>query len=478
MNSENQSTNAYCDDVLGTRDGIELAKLIAAGEIKASEAVEAAISRATKVNPALNAIVTETFEQARKQQKKTGTGLLAGVPSFIKDTDSIKGAPTLMGSRSLPIKPADVSSGFVEQFLSVGLVCLGKTTLPEFGLTASTESLATGSTRNPWNLDYSAGGSSGGSAALVAAGVVPLAHGNDGGGSIRIPAACCGLVGLKPSRSRLADVEGAEKMPINIVCHGVLSRSVRDTAAFYAAAEKHYRNPGLPEMGLVQHPGKKRLRIGLYTDTPYNTPSHPDSVAAAVNAGKLCEDLGHHVATIPYPFKAQVMEDFLIYWGMVAFFIHHFGKTLFKTEFDSAKLELWTLELSRFFKKNLLKAPFVFRRLKKFSNQYENIFSDFDILLSPTLSHAPPKIGYLGPEVDFETHFERLRQYVGFTPIQNIAGAPAISLPLGFSRKGLPIGSQFAAAYGQDKRLLELALELEEARPWPLVGERLAIDRD
>jgi len=470
MNSEKKLITSYGDDVLGTRDGIELAALIAAGEIKASEAIEAAIARARKVNPALNAIVTETYEQARNQLKKPGTGLLAGVPTFIKDTDPVKGAPTLMGSRAFPNKPADVSSNFVEQFLSVGLVCLGKSTLPEFGLTASTESLATGSTRNPWNLDYSAGGSSGGSAALVAAGVVPLAHGNDGGGSIRIPAACCGLVGLKPSRSRLADIEGAQKMPINIVCHGVISRSVRDTAAFYAAAEEHYRNPDLPEIGLVQHPAKKRLRIGLFTNTPFNTPSHPDSAAVTVNAGKLCEDFGHSVETIACPFEAQVMEDFLIYWGMMAFFIHHFGKKLFKTGFDREKLELWTLELSRFFRKNLFKAPFIIKRLKKFPAQYENIFSNYDILLSPTLAHAPPKIGYLGPEISFETHFERLRQYVGFTPLQNMAGAPAISLPMGFSRQGLPIGTQFAAAYGQEQRLLELAFELEEARPWPRVG--------
>jgi amidase len=249
---EKKLISAYCDDVLEVKDGIELAALIAAGEIQASEVVEAAIARAQSVNPALNAIATETFAQARSQPNEPKAGLLAGVPSFIKDTDHVKGVPTLMGTRALPNKPADVSSNFVEQFLSVGLVSLGKSTLPEFGLTATTESAATGSTHNPWNPEYSTGGSSGGSAALVAAGVVPLAHGNDGGGSIRVPAACCGLVGLKPSRSRLADTAGAKKMPINIVCHGVISRSVRDTAAFYAEVEKHYRNTDLPEIGLVQ----------------------------------------------------------------------------------------------------------------------------------------------------------------------------------------------------------------------------------
>jgi amidase len=166
---------------------------------------------------------------------------------------------------------------------------------------------------------------------------------------------------------------------------------------------------------------------------------------------------------------------------MLAFFIQHFGKMMFKTEFDKKQLETWTLGLCRFFKKKLLKAPFSIRRLKTFSKQYENIFSDYDILLSPTLSHAPPKIGYIGPQVSFETHFERIRRYVAFTPLQNTAGAPAISLPMGFSRNGLPmgfsrnglpIGVHFAAAYGQEKRLLELAFELEEARPWPLVGQQ------
>jgi amidase len=172
------------------------------------------------------------------------------------------------------------------------------------------------------------------------------------------------------------------------------------------------------------------------------------------------------------------MVDFYFYWGMVAFVLHHFGKKLFAVEFDRHKLEPWTLELSRVFRKNLLKFPFIIRRLKKFSNQYEDNFSNYDIILSPTLSHAPPKIGYLGPEVNFQNHFARIRRYVAFTPLQNIAGTPAISLPMGFSRKGLPIGTQFAAANGQEKRLLELALELEEARPWPRVGKQQTHDSD
>ena len=470
VNSENKQIHAYCDDVLGIRDGLELAALISAGEIHKSEAVNAAIARTRKVNPTLNAIVTETFEQARNQNTATGNGLFSGIPSFIKDNETVKGIPTLHGSRALPSRPAESSSPFVKQFFSAGLVSLGKTTLSEFGFTATTEPLATGPTRNPWDPDYSTGGSSGGSAALVAAGVVPLAHGNDGGGSIRIPASCCGLVGLKPTRGRLAHAIGTEKMPINIVCNGVISRSVRDTAAFYAAAEGFYRNPDLPEIGLVQHPGKERLRIGLFTETPHLTASNPDSFEIAINAGKLCESLGHLVEEISYPFESGIMEDFIFYWCMLAFVIHHFGRKMLDTGFNAEELENWTLGLSRFFRKRFIKTPFVIRRLKKFYQEYEDLFSNYDILLSPTLSHSPPKIGHIGPAVDFDTHFERVRRYVSFTPPQNITGAPAISLPMGFCPEGLPIGLQFAASFGHDKRLLELALELEEAQPWPLVG--------
>ncbi len=470
MINKEKTISAYCDDVMGTLDGVELAKQISAGEIQASEVVEASIARAKLVNPRLNAIVTETFDQALEDVKEMKSGPLTGVPSFIKDTDDVKGVPTSYCSRALPERPARKSSKFVEQFLSVGLVSLGKTSLPEFGLTATTESLAHGATHNPWNLDHSTGGSSGGSAALVAAGVVPLAHGNDGGGSIRIPAACCGLVGLKPSRGRLEKVDGSELLFVNILHQGVLSRSVRDTAAFYTGAEKYYRNSNLPEIGLVQYPGKQRLKIGLFTDNPLKTDVHPETIAITAGTGKLCEELGHMVEEIPTPFHEQVMFDFMVYWGMMAFSIDLFGKKIIASGFNRKKLEECTIGMSRLFRENLFKAPFVIRRLFKFARHYEDIFKKYDILLSPTLSHPPPELGYIGPEVEFDTVLERVAMFASFTPVQNISGAPAISLPMGHSSDGLPIGLQFAAAYGQEKLLLELAFELEEARPWPRIG--------
>lgn len=471
MNTGKKRINAFCDDALGTLDAVGIAQRISQGEISAAEAVEAAIERAKSVNPAINAIVTETFDLARKQVKNIIPGPFAGVPSFIKDTDDVAGVPTLWGSRAVPKKPVKKSKKFVKQFFSQGLICLGKSTLPEFGLAATTEPLSSGITSNPWNIDYSTGGSSGGSAALVAAGVVPVAHGNDGGGSIRIPAACCGVVGLKPSRGRLERVEGSNLMPVNILHQGILTRTVRDTAVFYAGAEKYRHAPKMPEIGLVQGPGKNRLRIALYTDTPYGTPCHPESAELVNSIGALCEKLGHTVCEIPCPCEAGMADDFILYWGMMAFFIRFFGPIIIAPGFDKNGLEDWTVKLSGYFQKNFLKTPATIKRLIGFTEAYNKIFKTFDILLNPTLSHPSPQIGYMGPEVPFAEAFERVKKYVSFTPLQNVSGAPAISLPLGVSSNGLPLGVQFGAAFGQEKKLLELAFELEEARPWPRINE-------
>jgi amidase len=471
MSENKKRISAFCDDALGTLDGVGIAGKISSREISATEAVEAAIARAKSVNPGLNAIVTETFDMAREQAKKIVPGTFAGVPSFIKDNDNVKGVPTLWGSLSVPNKPVKNSSRFVKQLFSLGLICLGKSALPEFGLTATTEPLSSGITRNPWNTDYSTGGSSGGSAALVASGVIPLAHGNDGGGSIRIPASCCGLVGLKPSRGRLEQVEGSELMPINIVYEGMLSRTVRDTAAFYAGAEKYRRNPKLSEIGLVQNPGKKRLRIALFTDTPFGTPCHPESADLAHSTGALCEELGHTVKEIPCPCDAQMADDFILYWGMLAFSFRFFGKFIIDYGFDRSKLENWSIDLSRHFQKHFFKSPSTIKRLREYAAIYNDIFSTCDILLNPTLAHPVPRIGYMGPNVSFDEAFDRIRKYVAYTPLQNVSGAPAISLPMGFSTNGLPLGVQFGAAFGHEKELLELAFEIEEARPWPHIWQ-------
>jgi amidase len=464
--TKTSAVTAVCDDVLGTSDAVEIARLIRTGEIQSSEAVDAAIARAERVNPSLNAIATSLFESARQQAQRPGSGAFAGVPSFIKDNEAVAGSAVLRGTRGLPRKPAEESSPFAKQFLSLGLVNLGKTTMSEFGFTGTTEALVYGPTHNPWKLGFSPGGSSGGSAALVAAGVVPIAHANDGGGSTRIPASCCGLVGLKPSRGRVVEMEGSELFPVKIVHQGMLSRTVRDTAVFFHAAERYYRNPKLPEIGSVTQPGR-RLRIGFFTELDEDTPSHPDCVAAVADAAKLCEALGHSVEEVPRPFDDGFLADFFLFWAMLAFAATRFGTRLVDPDFDRTKVEEFTEGLARYFKENVRGAPMAIWRLRKFARQYARGFDDYDVLMNPTVTMPPPEHGYIGPEVPFEALLERLKWFIPFTPTQNVSGGPAISLPLGRSKEGLPLGVQFAAPLGDERTLLELAFEIEAAAPWP-----------
>lgn len=459
--------SSISNDIIGKKDAVELATLISKKEIKAEEVLEATIQRAEKVNPFLNAIVTKTYDLAKKKSKLSSNGFFSGIPIFIKDNEDVMGVPTSHGSLAVPKIEAKKNSNLVQQLNSLGFISLGKSALCEFGLTATTESLLNGSTRNPWNTEHSTGGSSGGSAALVASGVVPIAHANDGGGSIRIPAACCGLVGLKPSRDRLMREDALSALPVNIVCQGIVSRTVRDTARFYFEAEKYYKNKKLPPIGLVENPSQKRLKIGFFKSIPFNKPIHPDVIATVDRTATLCENLKHSVEEIPCPFGKQVGDDFFLYWGMLAFLISHLGKFIVSHSFKNENLEYWTKELAKNYSKHIFQSPILFHRLRHFFSEYEKLFQKFDVILCPTIAHPAPKIGYLSTtEVEFNLVYERLKEFVPFTPIHNISGAPSISLPLGISQEGLPLGMQFFTSFGQDKILLELAFELEQAANW------------
>ena len=235
--------HAFGDDALADHDGVALARLVREGTVSPEELAAAAIARAQAVDPTLHAVASPIFDRPRFAPDRTAA--LYGVPTFIKDNTDVRGLPTNHGSEAFTAKPAKRDGAYTTQYLSTGMTLLGKSRLPEFGFNASTEYMTEEPVRNPWNTERSVGASSGGSAALVAAGVVPIAHANDGGGSIRIPAACAGLVGLKPSRHRHIDGEQARHLPINMISEGVVTRSVRDTAAFLAAAENHWRNPSL-----------------------------------------------------------------------------------------------------------------------------------------------------------------------------------------------------------------------------------------
>lgn len=465
--------HAFQDDALGDHDATAVADLIRRGEVSAAEVTNAAIARARKVEPFIQGIVFEAFEQAAEAQARSANGFFQGVPTFIKDNMDVTGMPTRHGSAAVPPEAAKATGAFAEQMLAQGYVCLGKSALPEFGFNASTEHAGAPPSRNPWNLAYSTGASSGGSAALVAAGVVPLAHANDGGGSIRIPAACCGLVGLKPSRGRLVDNEAAKALPINIVCDGVVTRSVRDTARFYAEAEKHFRNRKLPELGLVEGASSRSMTIGLVLDSINGHPTDPATRETVEHTARLLESMGHRIVPMDVPIASTFPDDFARYWGMLAFGVKANGRKLMHPGFDKSRVDGLTHGLDRMFRKQFYKLPATLWRLHRSAQEYAAAVEGYDAILTPVLGHTTPELGYLNPEQDFDQLFERLTRYVSFTPLANTTGAPAIALPMGQTHNNLPIAVHLMGRHGDERTLLELAYALEEARPWPSLAHSI-----
>ncbi|MBC9957943.1 amidase [Yimella sp. cx-51] len=460
--------HAFTDDALGELDATGVAEAIAAGRISAAEAVDAAITRCEQLNPTLDAIMRDDFARARSRATQHRDGAFAGVPSVFKDNVPVAGLPMTEGSQAFPTTPAAKNGAVAAQYLRTGIIPIATSTMPEFGWTCSTES-RTFTTHNPWHTRVSAGGSSGGSAALVAAGVVPIAHGNDGGGSVRIPAAACGLVGLKPTRGRLRAGESA-KMPVRIVSDSVLTRSVRDTARFYAEAEKIYRNRTLPAVGLVDHPLERRLRIGVMLDSPVAPATEPSIRRVIEQMAKTLEALGHSVEPYTAPVPQYFADDFSAYWQFLAYMGSRFGEQTFGKGFDASKLEPLTIELAKRGKAKLPKAPLFIARLLASSAASRMAFRRGpDVVLSPVLTAPTPELGFLGADVDPSVHFDRLLDLVGFTPLANASGAPALSLPAGLDDRGLPVGAMFSATHGAERLLLELALQIEEAQPFPSI---------
>jgi amidase len=450
-------------------DAVETADRIRAKDVTVAEVVEAAIARAEDVAD-LGAVVTPLYERARTaaaSRAHADGAPFAGVPTFIKDLARVGGARVTWGSRATHDHVARASDPLVRHVERLGMVVLGKSATPELGLTATTEPVGRAPCRNPWDPTRSAGGSSGGAAALVAAGVVPIAHGSDGGGSIRIPASCCGLVGFKPSRLRL-DMAGSRSLPVNVACDGVLTRSVRDTAAFFQALEASgVGSRRLPSVGPVGERPPRTLRIGLFVDAPTGTPVDVEVQDAARDAGALCRTLGHQVEAIACPFEGSLIDDFLRYWGFIAWVQAALGRVLMTRRFDRSMLEPWTTGLAHHFAGDKRAALRSIRRLRAFPRAFARVMEAYDVLVSPTLAEPAPAIGYLATDLPFDVTFARVRTYAPFTPLYNAAGAPAIALPLGRSASGLPIGVQFAARHGTDRTLLELARSIEAARPWP-----------
>ena len=461
--------STFCNDVLGKLDATAIAEGIAKGDFTAQEATEAAIKRAESASLSLGAVAFEMYENAKATASQKRTGALSGVPTFIKDNEDIAGTPKQIGTLAFKSKLSKRNSKFVDQYLSTGMNVLGKTTLPEFGLICSTENPKWAITRNPWHTDYTPGGSSSGSAAMVASGVVPIAHANDGAGSTRIPASCCGLVGLKPSRNRLVNFEGSEILPINIGYQGVVTRSVRDTALFYAEAEKHFASSELPKMGHITSPLKKRLKFVFFENISADKLGFVDleTQKAMMDTADLLSSLGHIVEQKPFPIDVDNLSmHFLNYYGLVAYSFKNLGRYMFNAKVDKSQLEPFTVGLSKQFRQNLFSIPKSLKALKTAGQVIDNYFNDYDIIMSPVMAHTVPKIGHFSVDLDYAEVSKRAVGFAPFTGIQNITGAPAISLPLSMSSDGLPLGIQFSSALGQDALLLELAYELEQAKPW------------
>ena len=473
MPTDQQATrkHAFGDDALGDHDAVGLAEEIRAGRVSRKEAVEAAIARTRVLDEQLCALAADRFSEAVEEAGYEHAGFFAGQPSFVKDNSDVEGLPTQQGTKAYVAHPARRDGSFARMYGLIGTTTLGKTRLSEYGFSASAEFVDEPPVRNPWHTGHTSGASSAGSGAFVAAGAVPMAHANDGGGSIRIPAACNGLVGLKATRGRIPSDKTHREMPVKIVHDGVLSRSVRDTAAFVRESERVYRNLKLPPVGDVTGPGKKRLRIALVTNSIGGRVTDDETAQAVLHTAGLLEELGHIIEVADAPVPDTFEGDFLAYWSLLALFLSTTGKRTFNRTYDRSLNDNLTKGLARHAARNSWRLPLAIARLNLSRRNSEKFFVDHDVVLTPTLSLVTPELGWLNPSQSFEVVMERLLEWVAFTPLQNATGDPAISLPMGTSSKGLPIGVQLAAAQGHDRRLLELAYELEEAQPFARIQD-------
>jgi len=458
-------------------DGLGLAELVAHKDVTAAELLEEAIARAEAANPALNAIVYKDYERARSAAAAPlPKGPFTGVPFLLKDIGlQCQGTPTRQGSRFFPPFPADHDSHLMARFRKAGLVTFAKTNVPEFGLVPTTEGRLYGPAHNPWDVTRSTGGSSGGSAAAVAAGIVPLAHANDGGGSIRIPASCCGVFGLKPSRGRVSagpDLpDGVDGLSIELV----VSRSVRDSAAALDVAQGSepgdpYAAPPAPHSYLAAHQqAPRRLRIAKTTAKLDGTASHPDCVAALDHASRLCEGMGHVVEdAAPDIDIAALLPAFSVIWcgnlaAIIDFIAFMTGQTPSRDNLEGLTLALYEWGRRRT-ASEYMQAKL---RLNQLSRAMAKFHQTYDLWLTPTLSSPPLRLGTLDVDrQDAEAAMTFLSEYVPYTALQNITGQPAMNLPLYWNGQGLPIGVHFVAPFGDELTLLQLARELEQAQPW------------
>jgi amidase/6-aminohexanoate-cyclic-dimer hydrolase len=458
-------------------DGLGLAELVAKGETTPDELLDCALDRVERVDPKINAVVYRWVDEARAAIRAgLPDGPFRGVPFLLKDLYALyAGQPISNGTRLYDGYVPDHDSELVARFRRAGLVIFGRTTSPEFGLTTSTESVLHGQTRNPWNLAHTSGGSSGGASAAVAAGILPVANASDGGGSIRIPASCCGLFGLKPTRGRNPMGPDQGEGWSGMSTAHVLSRSVRDCAAMLDATSgpdvgaPYWAQP--PARSFSQEVGADpgQLRIAWQTRAFNGVETHPDCSAAVEEAARLCESLGHRVEPAELSVDVEEMGRATI--------------TLIAANVRAAALDR-AAELGRELQPGdvepvtygmILQAESAgaadyaraIRVIHAAGRRVARFLEDWDVLLTPTMATPPLELGLLSlSRSDFDAYAADVQRTVGFTSLLNATGNPAMSVPLVWNDAGLPIGTQFIGRYADEATLYRLASQLEQARPW------------
>jgi Asp-tRNA(Asn)/Glu-tRNA(Gln) amidotransferase A subunit family amidase len=463
-------------DAYESYDALGLAQLVRNGDLKPRELLEAALERVAQRNPALNAVVIPRYEEARRECDDAADGPFRGVPFLVKDLYAlIAGTAATSGSRLFAGDVSPRDNELVARYRRAGLVIFGKTASPEFGLTTTTESTLYGQTRNPWKPTHMAGGSSGGSASAVAAGIAPAAHATDGGGSIRVPASCCGLFGMKPTRGRTPYGPDASEGWNGMSAGHAVTRSVRDSAALldvidggevgapYAAPPK--ARPFLSELGA----STGRLRIALQTATWNNSPTHADCLAAVRDAAELCRSLGHEVTEAPL----EVDREGLARSGQAIVTASTRATIQARLAVLGRELRDDDLEpMTRLYFQaaaGLEAADYVraIQGIHAAGRTVSRFLTDWDVILSPTMATPPLPLGKLAlTNTDLPSYLGALQQSIGFTQLFNASGHPAMSVPLWWNAEGLPIGVQFAGRFGDEATLFRLAAQLEHARPW------------
>jgi len=456
-------------------DAIELADLVRRKEVSATELVEAAIARIERLNPHVNAVVATMYEEARRiASGRLPDAPFAGVPFLLKDSlASYAGVPTTSASRLLHGRVCDHDSRLVARLKQAGLIVLGKTNCAEFGLLPTTEPSLFGATHNPWNLKCSPGGSSGGSAAAVAAGMVTMAHGTDGGGSIRIPASCCGVFGMKPTRGINPCGPEYGDVQVRLVVEHALTRSVRDSAALLDATAGRDlgdscrlpapQRPFLQEVGI--DPG--RLRIAF--SSPELVDLHPDCADALQDAALVCRDLGHDVVnTWPRINYLRAAQLFTTLWtaGCAATLDAIALRNGMVIRSRDVEPLTWLLyEMGRCV--NATEYKLAISELQEMARSIARFFVEFDVWLTPVVTEPPPLLGsFDAPPEDQFAAFRRASEFAPVTALCNVTGQPAMSVPLYWNARGLPIGSHFAGRFGDEATLFRLAGQLEHFRPW------------